>query len=134
VLVNSTFTILLDSLTSGLIAVVCSTLLIVVFGEITPQVNYPFMTNKILTQINNFVDFFNVALLIHLKAICSRHGLAVGARTIIVTKFVMLLTFPLSYPTSKILDYLLGEEIGTYYNREVYNTHFYVIIHSFMIT
>lgn len=33
----------------------------------------------------------------------------------------MLLTFPLSYPTSKILDYLLGEEIGTYYNREVNN-------------
>lgn len=31
----------------------------------------------------------------------------------------MILTFPLSYPTSKILDYLLGEEIGTYYNREV---------------
>lgn len=38
VLVNSTFTILLDSLTSGLVAVVCSTLLIVIFGEITPQV------------------------------------------------------------------------------------------------
>lgn len=38
VLVNSTFTILLDSLTSGLIAIVCSTLLIVIFGEITPQV------------------------------------------------------------------------------------------------
>lgn len=62
---------------------------------------------------------FNANFVINLKAICSRHGLAVGARTIVVTKFVMLLTFPLSYPTSKILDYLLGEEIGTYYNREV---------------
>lgn len=41
VLVNSTFTILLDSLTSGLIAIVCSTLLIVIFGEITPQVLIP---------------------------------------------------------------------------------------------
>lgn len=39
VLVNSTFTIILDGLTSGLIAVVFSTLLIVVFGEITPQVS-----------------------------------------------------------------------------------------------
>lgn len=87
-MVNSTFTILLDGLTSGLMAVVFSTLLIVVFGEITPQ------------------------------AICSRHGLAVGAKTIWVTKAVMLITFPLSYPTSKILDYLLGEEIGNVYNRE----------------
>lgn len=39
VLVNSTFTILLDGLTSGLVAVVSSTLLIVIFGEITPQVD-----------------------------------------------------------------------------------------------
>jgi metal transporter CNNM len=39
VLVNSTFTILLDSLTSGLMAVIFSTLLIVIFGEITPQVS-----------------------------------------------------------------------------------------------
>lgn len=39
VLVNSTFTILLDGLTSGLIAVIFSTLLIVIFGEITPQVS-----------------------------------------------------------------------------------------------
>ncbi|XP_013102069.2 unextended protein isoform X1 [Stomoxys calcitrans] len=88
VLVNSTFTILLDGLTSGLIAVVFSTLAIVIFGEITPQ------------------------------AICSRHGLAVGAKTILITKFIMVVTFPLSYPTSKILDVLLGEEIGNVYNRE----------------
>lgn len=88
VLVNSTFTILLDSISSGLVAVVCSTLFIVIFGEITPQ------------------------------AICSRHGLAVGAKTIWLTKCVMAITFPLSYPTSKLLDVLLGEEIGNVYNRE----------------
>lgn len=88
VLVNSTFTILLDSISSGLVAVVFSTVFIVIFGEITPQ------------------------------AICSRHGLAVGAKTIVVTKIVMILTFPLSYPVSKLLDCLLGEEIGNVYNRE----------------
>ncbi|XP_073996529.1 unextended protein-like [Rhodnius prolixus] len=88
VMVNSTFTILLDDLTSGLIAVITSTLAIVIFGEITPQ------------------------------AICSRHGLAIGAKTIFITKCVMALTCPLSYPISKLLDWLLGEEIGAVYTRE----------------
>ncbi|KAI1900937.1 hypothetical protein AGOR_G00054970 [Albula goreensis] len=89
VLVNTTLTILLDDLIgSGLGAVVASTIGIVIFGEIVPQ------------------------------ALCSRHGLAVGANTILVTKFFMLLTFPLSYPISKLLDCVLGQEIGTVYNRE----------------
>ncbi|NXY82298.1 CNNM4 protein, partial [Alcedo cyanopectus] len=89
VLVNTTLTILLDDLIgSGIGAVVASTIGIVIFGEIVPQ------------------------------ALCSRHGLAVGANTIVVTKFFMLVTFPLSYPISKLLDCVLGQEIGTVYNRE----------------
>ncbi|KAK7120958.1 hypothetical protein R3I94_020819 [Phoxinus phoxinus] len=89
VLVNTTLTILLDDLIgSGLGAVAASTVGIVIFGEIVPQ------------------------------ALCSRHGLAVGANTIVLTKFFMLLTFPLSFPISKLLDVILGQEIGTVYNRE----------------
>ncbi|NXI47699.1 CNNM4 protein, partial [Galbula dea] len=89
VLVNTTLTILLDDLIgSGIGAVVASTIGIVIFGEIVPQ------------------------------ALCSRHGLAVGANTIVVTKSFMLVTFPLSYPISKLLDCILGQEIGTVYNRE----------------
>ncbi|XP_020942931.1 metal transporter CNNM4 isoform X2 [Sus scrofa] len=89
VLVNTSLTILLDNLIgSGLMAVASSTIGIVIFGEIVPQ------------------------------ALCSRHGLAVGANTIILTKFFMLLTFPLSFPISKLLDFFLGQEIGTVYNRE----------------
>ncbi|KAH1005171.1 hypothetical protein HUJ04_006205 [Dendroctonus ponderosae] len=88
VLVNSIFTIILDGLTSGLIAVIFSTLAIVLFGEIFPQ------------------------------AVCSRHGLAIGAKTIYITKFVMFLTFPLSYAIAKFLDCVLGEEIGNVYTRE----------------
>ncbi|XP_055502995.1 metal transporter CNNM2-like isoform X2 [Leucoraja erinacea] len=89
VLVNTTLTILLDDIAgSGVVAVAMSTVGIVIFGEIVPQ------------------------------AICSRHGLAVGANTIVLTKFFMLLTFPASYPVSRLLDVILGQEIGTVYNRE----------------
>ena len=88
VLVNSTLTILLDDLTSGLFAVMLSTAGIVIFGEIIPQ------------------------------AVCSRNGLAIGAKTVWVTKFIMLITFPLSYTFSVLLDKILGEEIGLVYNRE----------------
>ncbi|XP_065254859.1 metal transporter CNNM4 [Emys orbicularis] len=89
VLVNTTLTILLDDLIgSGFGAVIASTIGIVIFGEIVPQ------------------------------ALCSRHGLAVGANTIGITKFFMLVTFPLSFPISKLLDCILGQEIGTVYNRE----------------
>ena len=88
VLVNSTATILLDSLGGGIVAVVVSTVAIVIFGEIVPQ------------------------------AICSRHGLAVGAKTIYITKAFMILTAPIAYPLSKLLDVILGDELGQVYNRE----------------
>lgn len=62
--------------------------------------------------------FLSLSLSLISQAICSRHGLAVGAKTIMVTKGIMIITFPLAYPVSKLLDYLLGEEIGNVYNRE----------------
>ncbi|XP_015674212.1 metal transporter CNNM4-like [Protobothrops mucrosquamatus] len=89
VLVNSSLTILLDTVIGeNMWSIVISTIAIVLFGEILPQ------------------------------AICSRHGLAIGANTIFITRLVMVITFPASYPISKILDYLLGKEMGTVYSRE----------------
>ncbi|VDL91030.1 unnamed protein product [Schistocephalus solidus] len=89
VLVNTSLTILMDNLTgSGLFAVIASTLGITLFGEIIPQ------------------------------AICSRHGLAIGAKTIWLTKLFMVLTFPLAFPISFLLDKILGDEIGAVYSRE----------------
>ena len=88
VLVNSTTTMLLDTLISGVQAVAGATLAIVIFGEIVPQ------------------------------AICSRHGLKVGSKTIILTRFFMFLTWPISKPLSKLLDIILGEEVGASYTRD----------------
>ena len=62
------------------------------------------------------IKTFRVTIM--LQAICSRHGLAVGAKTILLTKFFMLVTAPLSFPISKILDCILGTEIGTVYNKQ----------------
>ena len=89
VLVNNSLTIMLDSMIGqGIWAVVGATIAIVIFGEIIPQ------------------------------AICSRHGLAVGAHTILLTKLFMGLTAPLAWPLSKLLDWVLGREVATVYNRE----------------
>lgn len=88
VLVNATLTVILEEMTTGLIAVIGSTMAIVILGEIVPQ------------------------------AVCARQGLAIGAKTIYLTYAFMIITFPLSYPISCLLDFVLGEEKGNVYDRE----------------
>ncbi|ODN00197.1 Metal transporter CNNM4 [Orchesella cincta] len=91
VLVNTILTIMMDSVIPGSgtwETVALTTLAIVLIGEILPQ------------------------------AVCSRYGLAVGAETILITKFFMLVSFPLAYPVGKLLDKILGEEIGAVYTRD----------------
>ncbi|XP_065319719.1 unextended protein-like isoform X2 [Gordionus sp. m RMFG-2023] len=88
VLVNSTLTILVENLSSGKIAVLVSTIGITLFGEIIPQ------------------------------AVCAKYGLEIGAKTVWITKFFMVLTAPLAYPISLVLDKVLGEDIGSVYDRQ----------------
>ncbi|KAJ3374998.1 hypothetical protein GGF31_005720 [Allomyces arbusculus] len=88
VIVNETLPILTDSIWGGgWPAVVISTTLIVIFGEIIPQ------------------------------AVCSRYGLAVGANCAWFVRALMWILSPIAYPISKLLDWILGETEGMTYKR-----------------
>ncbi|KAI8366697.1 uncharacterized protein BYT42DRAFT_648785 [Radiomyces spectabilis] len=88
VIINETLPIILDGvLGGGWQAVVASTALIVIFGEVIPQ------------------------------SICVRHGLAIGAKTAWLILLLMYLMYPIAYPTALLLDYFLGESHGTIYKK-----------------
>ncbi|MCA9363032.1 DUF21 domain-containing protein [Candidatus Kaiserbacteria bacterium] len=87
VAVNTTLSIFLGSIASGLVAGITATALIVVFGEIIPQ------------------------------AVISRYALWFGAKTILFTKFALILFYPISFPIAKVLDYFLGDELPTTYSK-----------------
>ena len=88
VVVNTTLSIYLGSIASGIVAGLIATSLIVVFGEIVPQ------------------------------AVISRYALWFGARTIWFTRLVIILAYPIAYPISKALDFSLGSELPTVYSRK----------------
>lgn len=88
VVVNAGLQVLLDRVAPGVIGFLTTTFSITIFGEILPQ------------------------------AVCARHGLAIGAKTIWVTWIIIIITFPVAYPLSLILDCALGEEIAFVYDRE----------------
>lgn len=85
--VNAGIAILLSDLTDGILGLVLSTAFILVFGEILPQ------------------------------AICTRHGLLIGAHLTWVVRFFMLLFLPITIPIAWLLDKMLGKDIGQSYNR-----------------
>ncbi|XP_068451792.1 metal transporter CNNM1-like isoform X2 [Clinocottus analis] len=68
------------------------------------------------TVICAFGIFFVGEILPH--SVASRHGLAIASKTIWVTRLLMVLSFPVSYPISKLLDLILNQEISNFYTRE----------------
>ncbi|KAL1812078.1 hypothetical protein ACET3Z_022143 [Daucus carota] len=70
--------IFLDGLVTAWGAILISVTLILLFGEIIPQ------------------------------SVCSRYGLAIGAAVAPFVRVLVCICFPVAYPISKLLDYLLG--------------------------
>ncbi|KAL8097347.1 DUF21 domain-containing protein At2g14520-like [Apium graveolens] len=70
--------IFLDGLVTAWGAILISVTLILLFGEIIPQ------------------------------SVCSRYGLAIGATVAPFVRVLVCICFPVAYPISKLLDYLLG--------------------------
>ncbi|KAJ8284689.1 hypothetical protein COCON_G00035390 [Conger conger] len=68
------------------------------------------------TAICTFGIFFVGEILPH--SVASRHGLAIASKTIWVTRLLMVISFPISYPISKLLDTILNQEISNFYTRE----------------
>lgn len=88
VIVNESLPVVLDrTLGGGVAAVVGSTVLIVIFGEIVPQ------------------------------SICVRYGLPIGGYMSKPVILLMYLMSPIAWPTAKLLDWILGEDHGTLYKK-----------------
>lgn len=88
VVVNETLPIFLDSvLGGGAAAILISTALIVIFGEIIPQ------------------------------SICVRYGLSIGAKSAPFVLALMYLEFPIAYPIALLLDCILGHDEGITYRK-----------------
>lgn len=86
VIVNEALPIFLSDF-GGTAAVLVSTMLIVIFGEVLPQ------------------------------SICARYGLSIGAACAPFVWILMIVLAPVAWPTAKLLDWLLGEDHGTTYKK-----------------
>jgi hypothetical protein len=93
-------------LTSGLLGGIISTLLIVILGEILPQVNQRTKTPQVLYHKPGGAR--DTPMLSHsvvdTQAACSRHGLFIGANALWLVKLFIIIMFPVAWPISLVLD------------------------------
>eukprot|EP00050_Salpingoeca_kvevrii_P019883 m.91768 g.91768 ORF g.91768 m.91768 type:complete len:470 (-) comp8614_c0_seq2:291-1700(-) len=85
--VNEALPLFLDRLVTEVYAIAISVSAVLLFGEVIPQ------------------------------ALCSKHGLAIGAFFAPVVRVLMLLMSPIGYPLALLLDWLLGKEHTAYFHR-----------------
>ncbi|KAK0524002.1 hypothetical protein OC834_005696 [Tilletia horrida] len=85
---NETLPVIADPLLGGGVqAVIVSTVLVIIFAELIPQ------------------------------SVCARYGLVVGAAMVWPTRIIIFVLYPIAWPVSRILHYLLGAHSGIVYRR-----------------
>lgn len=87
VAVNTTLSVFLGSIASGVYAGLMATAAIFLFGEIIPQ------------------------------AVISRHAIYFGAKTAPFVRLLIWVCYPITYPIAYVLDRALGEELPTVYSK-----------------
>jgi metal transporter CNNM len=85
--VNAIISIFIGSLTTGVLAVIVATMLIVIFGEILPQ------------------------------AVFNRYALELGARVAWLVRGLLFVLYPVAAPVAWTLDKILGDELPTIYSK-----------------
>jgi CBS domain containing-hemolysin-like protein len=87
-IINETIPLVADRfLATGWEAVLLSTVLLLLFGEILPQ------------------------------AICTKYGLVIGGRMVWLVRLSQFVLFPIAYPAARLLERLLGQATGVVYKR-----------------
>jgi len=85
---NETLPVIADPLLGGGVqAVIVSTVLVIIFAELIPQ------------------------------SVCARYGLVVGAAMVWPTRIIIFVLYPIAWPVSRILHWLLGAHSGIVYRR-----------------
>ncbi|KDO23116.1 hypothetical protein SPRG_11960 [Saprolegnia parasitica CBS 223.65] len=87
VAVNSIMAIVMADMTSGLLGFLVTTVVLVIFGELIPQ------------------------------AFCSKHPLAIGAKTLPVVRVIIALFYVFAKPIALALDWLVGKDMGNYFTK-----------------
>ena len=54
---------------------------------------------------------------LHPGQVCNRHGLRIGAASVVIVWPLIILLLPFTWPIAKCLDCILGREMGTSYNK-----------------
>eukprot|EP00547_Thalassionema_nitzschioides_P001516 CAMPEP_0194207484 /NCGR_PEP_ID=MMETSP0156-20130528/6212_1 /TAXON_ID=33649 /ORGANISM="Thalassionema nitzschioides, Strain L26-B" /LENGTH=517 /DNA_ID=CAMNT_0038934257 /DNA_START=413 /DNA_END=1963 /DNA_ORIENTATION=+ len=86
VCVNAFLSILMGDMFGGIPALIGSTILIVILGEIVPQ------------------------------ALCSRYALQIGSKVVPLVRVLVCIMYPFAFPLAFALDKLLGQELATTYS------------------